>query len=541
VKRFPLLWPGIFLGVLLLASPAAAAEGDGQGDLDRATEAKLSARSIDDLNEVIQLTENAMKKGLDAANTQFAKRLLGSAFFQRGQARIRRLSTNITSADDLRQRRQAVVSDFERALEYDPKQPQVYTLLAQLSMLPEGGGVKKAISLLDKAIEAGAGDAAAKAKALVFRSILQELPEKKLADLDEAVRLTPDDAATFRARGLALAEMDKPELALADLNKAAELNPNNASIHEEKAVVLARLKRYDEALAALDKARQLNPQEPKFLVQRAKIHAQQEKYDAAVEDMNQALAIDSGNVALLLLRAGVYQDKGDKKKAMADLDEALKQRPDVPLVIRTRALFLAQNDRLDEAIKDMERLAQRNPKDTLTLHQLAMFYGAKKNSVKAIETYRELLRLKPDDWRAMRGLADALLNVGQHAEAIAVYEKAVKLQPKDDGILNNLAWVLCTSPDDKLRNGRRAIELATQACKATDYKVPHILSTLAAAYAETGDFDNAIKWLNNGLEIAEKAKETDKEKDKETKDALKKELEHYKAKKPSREILSEGK
>ena len=48
--------------------------------------------------------------------------------------------------------------------------------------------------------------------------------------------------------------------------------------------------------------------------------------------------------------------------------------------------------------------------------------------------------------------------------------------------------MLATSPDAKLRNGRRAIELATRACELTKYKAAYILSTLAAAYAETGDF-----------------------------------------------------
>ena len=547
LKRISLLSPAIVLASLLVASAALAAEGHGQADLDKATEAKLAASSINDLNEVIRLAESAMEKGLDVTNTEFAKRLLGSAFLQRGQETTKQLFSNVASADDFRKRRQLAVSDLEKALKFEPKQPQAYLWLAQLNALPGGTGVKEVTALLDKAIELGADDPVSKAKALVFRANLQEQPDKKRADLDTAVQLMPDDAAVVRARGLALADMDKPELALADLDKAIALEPTNGSTYEAKAIVLARLKKYDEAIAAIDKAREINPKSLGPLVQRAKIHAQQQKFDAALEDMNQALAIDSGNIALLLLRAGVYQEKGDKQKALADMDEALKLKPDMALVIRSHALFLAQNDRLDEAIGELEKLSKRDPKDTLTLLQLAMLYGAKKNSPKAIETYQALLALAPDDFRAHRGLGDSLLNLGRHDEAIAHYEKALKLEPKDDGVLNNLAWVLCTSPDDKLRNGRRAIELATEACKLTEYKVPHILSTLAAACAETGDFDNAVKWITKGLELADKVtdkvtdKEGDKEGDKETKDALKKELENYKAKKPTRELLSEGK
>jgi tetratricopeptide (TPR) repeat protein len=544
LSRIAVLVPAILLGTLLAASAALAAEGDGQADLDKATDAKLAAStsgSINDLNEAIQLAESALKKGLDATNTVFAKRLLGSTFLQRGQVRLQQLATNVSSLDDLYKRRQLAVSDLEKALEFEPKQPQAYLWLAELNRLPGGKSVKEVVALLDKAIELGADDPVTKARAFVLRANMQESVDKKRADLDEAVRLMPDNAGILRARGAALADIGKPELALADLDKAAALEPGNSSTHQVRAIVLARLKRYDEAIAAIDKAREISPQAFGLLVEKAKIHTQQQKFDAALEDMNQALALDSGNVALLLLRAGVYQEKGDKQKALADMDEALKLKPNLALVVRTRALFLAQNERMDEAIGDLEKLLKRDPKDVLTLLQLGMFYSAKKNSLKAIEIYQKVLALTPDEWRAVRGLADSLLNVGRQAEALAQYEKAIKLDPKDDGVLNNLAWLLCTSPDDKIRNGRRALELATEACKLTDYKVPHILSTLAAAYAEVGDFDNAVKWVTKGLEIADKAKETDKDGDKETKEALKKELENYRAKKPIRESLSEEK
>jgi hypothetical protein len=97
--------------------------------------------------------------------------------------------------------------------------------------------------------------------------------------------------------------------------------------------------------------------------------------------------------------------------------------------------------------------------------------------------------------------------------------------------LNNLAWVLATSPVDQLRDGKRAIELATKACKLTDYKKPHILSTLAAAYAETGDFETAKKWSQKAVELGEG----------EEKEALEKELESYRAGKPVRELMNEDK
>jgi tetratricopeptide (TPR) repeat protein len=127
---------------------------------------------------------------------------------------------------------------------------------------------------------------------------------------------------------------------------------------------------------------------------------------------------------------------------------------------------------------------------------------------------------------ALRGRGDALLSVAKQKEAIADYEQVLKVEPEHSGTLNNLAWVLATSPHDKLRDGRRAIELATKACELTEYKAPHILSTLASGYAETGDFENAKKWSKKAVELG---KGTD------VVEQLQKELESYEQKKPWRE------
>jgi mannose/cellobiose epimerase-like protein (N-acyl-D-glucosamine 2-epimerase family) len=78
---------------------------------------------------------------------------------------------------------------------------------------------------------------------------------------------------------------------------------------------------------------------------------------------------------------------------------------------------------------------------------------------------------------------------------------------------------------DAVRNGSRAIELATRACEATEYKAAHILSTLAAAYAEVGDFENAKKWSQKAIDLSEES----------IKEQLRDELKHYEEGKPFRE------
>jgi tetratricopeptide (TPR) repeat protein len=128
---------------------------------------------------------------------------------------------------------------------------------------------------------------------------------------------------------------------------------------------------------------------------------------------------------------------------------------------------------------------------------------------------------------ALRARGDALLSVGKHVEAVADYDEALKIDAEDTGVLNNLAWVLATSPEDKVRNADRSIEIATKACELTKYEKPHILSTLASGYAEKGDWETAIKWSTKAVELG--AKEED------VSDQLHKELDSYKEKKPWRE------
>jgi Zn-dependent protease len=103
-------------------------------------------------------------------------------------------------------------------------------------------------------------------------------------------------------------------------------------------------------------------------------------------------------------------------------------------------------------------------------------------------------------------LATALTNRG-HVEsrrgkwqrAIDDYREALRLQPKLATAHNNLAWLLAVCPVDALRNGQEAVEHASSACNATEWRNPSCLGTFAAACAEDGDFGQAVRWQKRAL------------------------------------------
>jgi tetratricopeptide (TPR) repeat protein len=122
----------------------------------------------------------------------------------------------------------------------------------------------------------------------------------------------------------------------------------------------------------------------------------------------------------------------------------------------------------------------------------------------AIAQYQQALQIAPDSLEARNNLGNAWLQKGNPSQAIVEYQKALQIQPDSVNALNNLAWVLATSPDRSLRDGPKAVKLALQANRLTGNADPDILGTLATAYAEAGQFPEAVDTAQRAIQLAEK-------------------------------------
>lgn len=144
-----------------------------------------------------------------------------------------------------------------------------------------------------------------------------------------------------------------------------------------------------------------------------------------------------------------------------------------------------------------------------------------------------ILKDYPFDISARDDLGALLIRKGDAAGAIQQWETNLQIDPNDGNALNNLAWVFATYPEDNVRNGKRAVELAEKAVTVPGGETPIVLRTLAAAYAEVGDFSKAIATTQRAIERAAASQNTS------LLETLRHELSLYETGKPYRETPAE--
>jgi len=205
--------------------------------------------------------------------------------------------------------------------------------------------------------------------------------------------------------------------------------------------------------------------------------ADRDELDKAISHFETALRIRSskpdphysvGSAFVQMNLADALGRKGQPGEAMVHYEEAIKLQPNYADAYYNRGNILFAEGRIDEAMADWEKT----------------------------------LQIQPNDADAHTCLGNALLRRGSIKEAMVHYETAMTLAPEDPHSRINIAWVLATAPDASIRDGIKAVEFAQQAVELSGGRDPKFLRTLAAAYAESGRFSEAITTAKQAILMA---------------------------------------
>jgi protein O-mannosyl-transferase len=191
-------------------------------------------------------------------------------------------------------------------------------------------------------------------------------------------------------------------------------------------------------------------------------------------------------------------------QAQAEAERAITISPDKPAFPVLLGEILLAQGKPDQAIEQFQAALRLD--NTLDIARMKIGEAdlVKNRTGDAAEEFSRVLSDNPRNFIARNWLARSYMAEGRTAAAAAAYRVSLTVQTNQPGTLNDLAWLLATDPHAEIRRGAEAVQLAIHACQLTGGKEPVFLGTLAAAYAEAGDFDKAVRTGQDAYDMAAK-------------------------------------
>jgi protein O-mannosyl-transferase len=190
------------------------------------------------------------------------------------------------------------------------------------------------------------------------------------------------------------------------------------------------------------------------------------------------------------------------REAEGECETAIRILPTYGVLYALDGDILRMEGKFEPAIEKLTAALKRDPSLIDARLPLGRALLATKRPVEAAAQFKAVLEVEPRNFEAQTWLAKDLMVQGKTNDCIAEFERSLTLQPNQIDVLNDLAWMMATSPHSEIRNGPEAVKLASRACQLAGNKQPILMGTLAASYAEAGRWDEAVAAAQKAHDLA---------------------------------------
>lgn len=289
------------------------------------------------------------------------------------------------------------------------------------------------------------------------------------------------------------------------LLQALSLAPHSPDAHTGLGFLLLREDRYAEAVEHFQQAVAGAPNLEQAHYGLAYCHFRQGDLQNAEASCRRAYELEPDNGNVVLLQALISRSQGKSAEAEALCRHVLQIKPGWAPALRQLADWLAADGKSEESEKLYLEAVAAEPNNTDGHNGLAAVLERAGKLEAAMAQLSQSLTLEPNQPMERCHLGGLLSQLHRTADSIEQYRQALQLKPDLAAALNNLAWILATGSESRFRDGAEAVRLAEQACQQAGDNTPFFIGTLAAAYAEAGRFEEAIKTAEKARDLARKA------------------------------------
>jgi tetratricopeptide (TPR) repeat protein len=287
---------------------------------------------------------------------------------------------------------------------------------------------------------------------------------------------------------------------------ALAVTTDNATAHNHLADAFIRRGRLDEAVSQAELAIKISTDNsPDNLYGYSNLGIALSRQGKTKEAMKyfEKVEKDAPNRPVLHYNmASALSDNGQWDEAISELQKELVIQPEFAEAHNNLAVALSKKGHLDEAIAQFQKALLLNPNAPKVNYNLAGIFLQKGEMDAAIRHLKRELQIQPNQLDALNDLGIALSQEGLLSEALDQWQRTISVQPNNLNALCNLAWVYGTNPEPSIRNAKKALEFALRANELSGGNNPRILRLVAAAYAENGQFDEAIRVADKGAKLA---------------------------------------